>query len=249
MPRIFLPVSNEGGSINISGEKARYLIKVLRCQKGDHIEVFDGKGRAFRCLIRDITKKGVTAEVIDIQPCNTESPLNLILLQGLLKGEKMDMVIQKTTELGIKEIFPVITERSQLRDTGKVIRWRKIAEDASRQSGRSIIPVIHEPIGYRPVLDMICSMDWNSIPASQDMIKGLIFYEGGGLPLKDAVQRLVSRTSVFILIGPEGGFTRDEVQMAEKVGFLSVSIGRRIMRAETAAIVSIALVEFLMCEE
>lgn len=245
MPRIFLPITDESKIINITGEKAHYLIKVLRCEVGDHIEVLDGKGRFFQCVIRRLSRKEVEAEIISMHPYDTESPLNLVLLQGLLKGEKMDLVIQKTTELGIKEIYPVITERSQVRDTGKIPRWRMIAEDASRQSGRIVVPTIHEPLGYTAALSMI-----NSVAGYN--LKGFIFWERGGIPLKEALSKislsLYSRTfsPIYLLIGPEGGFTVEEVRQAEEGGLLTVSLGKRILRAETAAIVSTALIQFYL---
>src|SRR4030042_4477108 len=150
MPRIYLPaLSVSDNRIVLAGEKAHYLSTVLRCTKGDELTIFDGKGNCFRTLIERADKREVIAEVLGHFPCDFESPVHIILVQGLLKGEKMDWVIQKTTELGVREIIPVITERSQVRETRKVARWRKIAEEASRQSGRSIIPVIHEPVEFK----------------------------------------------------------------------------------------------------
>lgn len=257
MPRIFLPVTDESKIINITGEKAHYLTKVLRCREGDTIEVLDGKGKSFQCVIRGLSKKEVEAEIISMQPHDTESPLNLVLLQGLLKGEKMDLVIQKTTELGIREIYPVITKRSQVRETGKVIRWRKIAEDASRQSGRTVIPTIHEPIEYLDALRLINEeyerflLNLNS-SVMDYKLKGFIFWEGEGISLKEAVPKIspplhhFTPSPTYLLIGPEGGFTSEEVRLAEERGLVAVSLGQRILRAETAAIVSTALMQFLI---
>ncbi len=244
MPRIFLPVSqaDESGFLRIRDEKAHYLTKVLRCERGDNIEILDGRGRSLQCVIKDVSRKEIIVEITGLQPCDTESPLNLLLLQGLLKGDKMDLVIQKTTELGIKEIFPVVTERSQVRQTARVDRWRKIAEDASRQSGRAIIPVIHEPVEIGKILDSL-----NSEP------KGFIFWEGGGISIKEAViafkqpdDTRVPPSFLYLTIGPEGGFTEEEVKDARDHGLIPVSLGRRILRAETAAIVSTALIQSLL---
>lgn len=241
-PRIFFPVTDESSRISIAGEKAHYLTRVLRCRRGDIINVLDGKGNSFQCVIRELSKKAVSLEIIDVHPYDTESPLNLILLQGLLKGDKMDLVIQKTTELGIKEVCPVITERSQIKETDKVARWRKIAEDASRQSGRTVIPTIHDPI----------KMD--SFFESKGLkIRGFIFWEGGGTPLREAIHKVFpsplrpftdTDSPVYIFIGPEGGFTPPEVKRAEVSGLVSVSLGKRILRAETASIVTTALLQF-----
>ncbi len=103
-------------------------------------------------LILESDKKKVVLQIKEKFPCDIESRLNIILVQGLLKSPKMDLVIQKTTELGVKEIIPVVTERSQLRETSKITRWRRIAEEASRQSGRSLIPVIHELVELKKFL-------------------------------------------------------------------------------------------------
>lgn len=257
MPRIFLPITDESKIINITGEKAHYLTKVLRCKAGDHIEVLDGKGRSFHCVIQGLSRREVRVEVISMQPCDTESPLNLILFQGLLKGEKMDIVIQKTTELGIKEIYPVITERSQVRETGKIARWRKIAEDASRQSGRTVIPLIHEPVESHEALFIINEEYKKFLLTRSDSsgmdydLKGFIFWEGGGISLKDALSKIslprhfYTSLPIYIFVGPEGGFTAEEVRRAEEGGLITIALGKRILRAETAAIVSTALIQFL----
>ena len=166
---------------------------------------------------------------------NAESPLNLTLVQGILKGEKMDIVIQKATELGVKEIIPAITERSQIRQTRKVDRWRKIAEEASKQSGRTMIPVVHEPIEFNSLFTV-----HHSLP-----IKGFIFWEEGGVPLREAIHQFTD-SPIYLLVGPEGGFSKEEVSLAVSKGLITVSLGKRILRAETAAISAVALIQFLL---
>lgn len=218
-------------------------MSVLRCRTGDHFVAFDGSGTCFKAVIREARKREITAEVLETSSCNLESPLRSILVQGILKGEKMDMVIQKTTELGINEIIPAVTARSQLRDSRRVKRWRTIAEEASRQSGRSAVPDVHEPVELMPYLT---SCAFNS------KLNGLIFYEEGGMSLKHAYRMIQASFgthplphSLFLCIGPEGGFIKEEVQFAEQKGFRVVSLGKRILRAETAAIAAAALVQYL----
>jgi 16S rRNA (uracil1498-N3)-methyltransferase len=259
MPRIYLPISCIlDNLISITNEKAHYLTSVLRCGKGDELIIFDGKGDCFRTTILKADRREIITEVIEKFQCNAESNINITLVQGLLKGEKMDMVIQKTTELGVKEIIPVVTERSQLRETRKVARWRKIAEEASRQSGRSIIPVIHDPIKFFDILNLL---------RPSNKVKSLLFYEEGGVKLSEAVLRIGihdtgykmqdkrNRTScimhhaspcIYVVVGPEGGFTKEEVFLAKEKGLLVTSLGERILRAETAAISAVALVQFLL---
>ncbi|MFZ3136167.1 MAG: 16S rRNA (uracil(1498)-N(3))-methyltransferase [Thermodesulfovibrionales bacterium] len=236
MPRIYLPAPVFlNNRISITDEKAHYLASVLRCGKGDCLIIFDGKGNCFRTTIVTADKREVVAEVAEKIPCNLESDLNITLVQGLLKGEKMDMVVQKTTELGVKEILPVITGRSQLRDTKKIARWRKIAEEASRQSGRSMVPVVHETVKFDNFLSV------------HDSIHGLVFYEEGGVGLTEAVSSLIPRhSSFFVLIGPEGGFTKEEIMLAKEKGLIVTSLGKRILRAETAAISAVTLAQFLL---
>lgn len=238
MPRIYLPtVDIKKNQISITDEKAHYLTSVLRCRKGDGLIIFDGEGNCFRSIIAKSGKREVVAEVLERFSCNLESPLEIILAQGILKGEKMDLVIQKTTELGVRGIIPVVTERSQIRETRKIDRWRKIAEEASRQSGRSAAPVIHEAKAFG---EFFSGCDTQAVP------RGFIFYEEGGVRLSEAVSSFIPRPSSFsVIIGPEGGFTKEEVDCAKEKGFVAVSLGKRILRAETASISAVALVQFL----
>ncbi|MEK7197200.1 MAG: RsmE family RNA methyltransferase [Nitrospirota bacterium] len=298
--RIILPKEQiKGQRITISGEKARYLISVLRCNAGDELQVFDGEGSFYKSRISGIDNKEVKIDLLEKIPFDTESPLNLILIQGILKGDKMDWVIQKATELGVKEIIPAITERGQIRETRKAARWRKIAEEASRQSGRTMIPVVHEPIEFKLLLaqDVIArsvatkqshqseiallepalsdkarllrsARNDKSEGAHNDTrktLKGFIFWEEGGLSLKEAFQKIKTQNAdtppnptldkgghggvnsqLFVAIGPEGGFTKEEVRLAESRGLIATSLGKRILRAETAAISAVTLVQFLM---
>jgi len=236
MPRIFVsPTRVKDNLLSITGDNARYLASVLRCRKGDELLVFDGRGNCFKTKILKFGKREVTAEVLEKCICNTESHIDIFLIQGLLKGQKMDMVIQKVTELGVKEILPVITERSNLRETKKIFRWRKIAEEASKQCGRTIVPAIHEPLEFNRFFTS----------HEQSSRNGLIFWEEGGISLRKAVTK-ISSSPIYLLIGPEGGFTKEEVSLAEEKGFMRISLGKRILRSETAAISAVALVQFLL---
>lgn len=235
-----------GERVTISGEKARYLLAVLRCNAGDELQVFDGEGSFYKSRILGIDNKKVTIDLLDKISFDTESHLNLVLIQGILKGEKMDLVIQKTTELGVKEIIPAITERSQVRHTRKTDRWRKIAEEASKQCGRSKIPIVHEAVNF----DELFTIHY---PSPQN---GFIFYEEGGITVKEALkmgigssanpQPLNPNPAIFVAIGPEGGFTKEEISLAISKGLITVSLGKRILRAETAAISAVTLVQFLL---
>jgi 16S rRNA (uracil1498-N3)-methyltransferase len=240
MPRIFLPLEERPETIHITGDKARYLINVLRSRVGDELMVLDGKGSSYSTAITSITNRELYARVTGVIPCDTESKVHTILIQGALKGEKMELIIQKTTELGVNEIVPVTTERSQLKETKKVPRWEKIAEDASRQCGRSDVPKIHDLIPFREFFAP-------SSPHAQRFREsgGLFFWEGGGMHLAEAKHMLGGCRSLMLSIGPEGGFTKEEALMAQSRGFLPISMGNRILRAETAAIAATALVQYV----
>ncbi len=237
MIRIYVPpehLINKVG-IKLADDKAHYISSVVRYRVGDVIELIDGKGNAYSAAISLISGRDVFVDIIGEVESYAESPLNIALCQAILKGEKMDMIVQKATELGVKEIFPIITERCIVRETRKLKRWRKIAEEAAEQCARAVVPYIHEPKEYNHWL-----MSQNT-----KELNGFIFWEEGGISLKEAVAR-VSPTNIYIFIGPEGGLTPDEVVMSEERGLIRTSLGKGILRAETAAIVSLALVKFLL---
>lgn len=235
MLRIYLPNAHSvNNQISVTADKARYLASVLRCKEGDELVIFNGAGDCFKTEISKAGKKEVIAAVLEKFRCNPESPVNITLVQSLLKGEKMDLVIQKTTELGVREIVPVVTERSQLRETRKTARWQKIAEEASRQSGRTVIPVVHGPVFFQDIF-------------KGNDLKGFIFYEEEGVRLSDSVSSFISHpSSLFIVIGPEGGFTKKEVELAKEKGLVAASLGKRILRAETAAIAAVTLAQYAL---
>jgi 16S rRNA (uracil1498-N3)-methyltransferase len=235
MLRIYLSNTHSvNNQISITADKAHYLASVLRCKEGDALVIFNGAGNCFKTKISKVGKKEVIADVLEKFPCNLESPVNITLVQSLLRGEKMDLVVQKTTELGVREIVPVVTERSQLRETRKTARWQKIAEEASRQSGRTVIPVVHEPVSFQ---DIFTGND----------LKGFIFYEEGGERFSDAVSSFIPHpSSLFIVVGAEGGFTKEEVELAKAKGLVAASLGKRILRAETAAIAAVTLAQYAL---
>jgi len=233
MTRLFLEGTiQKERVILLAGEKAHYLSTVLRCKTDDTLIVTDSSGSTYSARISAINKKQTSIEITGSFHLNSESPLDIVLAQGLLKGEKMDLVIQKATELGVKEIAPVITERSQIRETRKLQRWQKIAEEASRQCGRSRIPLIHEPAVFETVL------------MTPGQHKGIICWEKDGAPFSAAVDEFKGEKRIVLCLGPEGGFSEKEVKTAKDRGFTVASLGKRILRAETAAIASIAILQY-----
>jgi 16S rRNA (uracil1498-N3)-methyltransferase len=219
-------------------DKARHVVSVMRCKKDDEITIFDGQGRSYVAQITGTQKRNVSIDILQESTIDTESSAHLVLCQGILKGEKMDSVIQDSVELGIKEIIPLITGRSQVKETRKTKRWRKIAEEAAEQCGRSVVPDIREPQTFGNFLTSFISAE---------APHGIIFWEEGGFPLEEAFNTAgLSNAGPFLLfIGPEGGLLTSEVEMAESRGFIRATLGRRILRAETAAVVAVALIQFL----
>lgn len=216
-----------GKIIELSKDDKNYLFRVLRCSKGDLISISDGKGKDFHARILDKN----LLEIIKEFKYTEEYP-NLILCQALLKGEKMDFIIQKSTELGVKKIIPIVSERCILKNTNKIERWRKIAKEATEQSGSSTVPEIDSLKSFD---NLINSID-----------NGLLFWEKTETSLIDAFCELNVSKPIFLIVGPEGGFSSEEVNKALIKGIKIASLGKRILRAETASIVSLSLVNFLL---
>jgi len=236
MPRLYLnSIPTDEKTIFITGEESRYIRNVLRMGAGDEFTVFDSTGAHFKAEIKRVGKTSVVAELMEALPPAEEPAHKLVLLQGILKGRKMDYVIQKATELGVAEIVPVATSRSQVRETRKHDRWQKIALEASRQSWRTTVPEVAEPATFKDYLE----------GASQ--LRGCIFWEEGGASLKK-MKFEASEEPFVIAIGPEGGFTAQEVEIARAKGLEVGSLGNRILRAETAAVSAVTIVQFLLGE-
>ncbi len=220
-----------GNNVIIAGNDYRHIVKVLRFSVNDKIILFDVKGLEYDCVIKEILKKELTLEIINQYTINRESDLNIILFQAITKGDKMDLIVQKATELGVNSIYPVATERSEVRNTNKISRWQKIADESIKQCGRTKSPSVNTEIKFNEVFD---------IPKSD---LNLIFYENEkSLKIKN-LKNNKNINSVSILIGPEGGFSENEVKIAELSNYKSISVGPRILRSETASITAIILLQ------
>jgi 16S rRNA (uracil1498-N3)-methyltransferase len=240
MIRLFLPPELLiPEQITITGDQARYLSLVLRVKPGDHLNIFDGSGYKYDCTILKSHKKEVIAEKLKKVPYSVESPLSITLAQGLPKSDKMDLIVQKATELGVNRIIPLITERSQIRHSEKAERWRKIALSASQQSGRDKIPQIDEPVSYKEFFYPA------SEKGSEGRLNGLIFSEEHKeRNLKKILTDIKYVNNITLLIGPEGGFAKEEVKAAVEKGFMEVSFGPRILRTETAPIAAMSIIQY-----
>lgn len=256
MIRIFLPPEElTAEQIVITGDQARHLSLVLRVNPGDAVTIFDGTGYRYECRILQCHKKEVSAKLLKKTPCSAESPVSITLAQGIPKGDRMDLIIQKSTELGVRKIIPLITERSQVRHTDKVERWKKIAFSASQQSGRDKMPEIHEPLMFNDYINKIPPLLRVNTGRSYPLLekggeggfinKGIIFSEEHkDRNMKKVLSGFKDIKNIISLIGPEGGFSREEVKAAVEKGFIEASLGPRILRTETAPLAALSIIQY-----
>jgi len=238
--RIYLPpeLVRQWSGIVLPPVKARHIATVMRYKAGDDFLIVDGEGKAYKAVIAAIQGREVIADILGETEPPPAFPFHLALCAGLLKGEKMDLVAQKATELGAREIIPLITERCQLRETRKVERWRKISEESVEQCGGVFLPVVHEPVLFGRFITEY-SADNNN--------HGLIFMEDWGKPADEALNmKTGSMNRIHLLVGPEGGFTPEELAAAEHAGFVRTTLGGSILRAETASIAALAITRFIL---
>jgi 16S rRNA (uracil1498-N3)-methyltransferase len=215
-------------------------MKVLRLRAGDFVTVFDNTGWEHEAIIETLTSERGELKIVESHPSDREPSIAINLAVGLTKGEKLDWVIEKATELGVTTIIPFSSNYTVPKLDGDKIqkrseRWRKIAVSAAKQCGRSRIPEVRS----------LCSFE-NFVRESWPETLKLIFWENETeQSLRELFQKCRETKSVLLAIGPEGGFSKREVELASAQGFQSVHMGRRILRAETAAIAALAVVQFL----
>lgn len=237
MARFFVPENNiNGDKVIITGSDVKHITRVLRLTPGEKIDVAAGAGKEFEVIIREITNKEVLCQIAAQRNVSTEPPVSLTLYQGLPKSDKMELVIQKVTEVGITRVVPVICERTVVKlDDKKAserqVRWQRIAEEAAKQSRRTAIPEVSAPISFTSAVSQINSDIFAIMPWEEHSANGL-----------KEMLKPVSGKHIAVFIGPEGGFTRSEAELAKNKGIRLVSLGPRIMRTETAGIITVAIV-------
>lgn len=237
MTRLYIPgLGPDPQEIIPDKENIHYLSDVLRCGSGDTVVVFDGTGREFTCTVKK-DQRSMILSVLSMSVSENIPLRNVVHLQGMLKGQKMDLVVQKLAELGVSRFIPVITERSQVRSSSKRSRWEKISLEASRQCRRTDVMKVSEPMDMDGVIDLLAE----EYPEALKMV----FYEGKGRDLSSFAETIGKAKELILFIGPEGGFPESEVTRLERSGFDPVLLGNLIMRAETAAITSAGLVQYI----
>ena len=225
-----------GERVKIEGGDARKLVTVLRRNTGDRIEVIDSAAQRFDATI-EVDRRSVFATLSERIAATEEPPtFSISVAQAVPKGQKMDFVIEKLTELGAAEILPFYCERTVPRRSRRDERWERLAAAAARQSGRSTIPAVLPAADFESILDRFSRYD-----------RVLFLWElAEQLPLRDRLpQLLASVHSILVIVGPEGGFSSEEALLAQENGANLVSIGSRIVRTETAALVMLAILNYL----
>jgi 16S rRNA (uracil1498-N3)-methyltransferase len=237
LSRIYHPAPlAKDGQITLTGHAANHVSRVLRLGEGAKLTLFNGDGGDYAATIQSIGRRDVTLAVHEFQPVERESPLDITLLQGICRGQRMDWLLQKCTELGVARIQPVLSDRVVVKLSGeraekKLEHWRGVVIGACEQSGRAKLPQISAPESLQTAITCL----------PEDTAR-LVMDPAGTDRLSPSIGR--SR-AVIILTGPEGGLTNGERQAAIKAGFKSLRIGPRILRTETAPIVMISILQYL----
>ena len=239
MPVLFVsPEPIDQQTISVTGDVLVHLRDSLRITVGETLWLNNGQGAKFRVAITEVSKRAVTGRILEtIQEPPRQTP-RLILGQSLLKGEKMDWVIQKATELGVSEIVPIESQHSVVqlkadRVDHQLARWQRIALEAAQQSEQWRIPTIATPDSLSELLTS----------RATDMLTLMLAERREGKSLQTVNLPQDARGSILVLIGPEGGWSQEEAQIAEQAGIVSITLGQHILRSETAAIAAISILQ------
>jgi 16S rRNA (uracil1498-N3)-methyltransferase len=235
LTRVYLDAELQtGGRLRVEGSAGNHIVRVLRLRVGDALTLFNGHGGEYAGSIEEIRRDTVVVSVLERREVDRESPCQLTLAQGISRGERMDWVVQKATELGVWRIAPIFTERSvvqldERQALRKIQHWRAIAVAACEQSGRNRLPEITQPVGLYELLEQRTSSG-----------TALLLSPGAPLRIADIANAAATMT---VLIGPEGGLADLEQEAAVRSGFTPVRLGPRVLRTETAAVCALTLLQ------
>ena len=223
----------------ITGEEAQHISRVLRMKKGDRVTLCDGEGFFYEAVLTDFADKSVTAEILSKREAETEPQVKVTVFQGIPKNPKLETIVQKLTEIGAVRLVPMDTKRAvaKLDKENKVERLRKIAREAAKQSKRGIVPEVLSPMSFKDAVKMAAEADIALIP----------YEEEREISLKRALSGKTPKT-VSVMIGPEGGFDSEEITLAKENGITSVTLGKRILRTETAPLAVCAAILYELGE-
>ena len=234
------PQQISGDKIRIEGGDVNHMKNVLRMKLHEKAEISDGESRTYLCEVEAYEEDVAVLHILEEMEADTEPASKLYLFQGLPKSDKMELIVQKAVELAVYQVIPVAMKRSVVRlddkkAAKKADRWNSIAESAAKQAGRSRIPEVTMPLSYNEALKMAEELDVTLLP-----------YElAGGMEVtREVIRQIKSGQSVGIFIGPEGGFEPEEVDAAVSMGAKVITLGRRILRTETAGLATLAVLMF-----
>lgn len=228
----------EENLITVTGSDVNHIKNVLRMKPGDEIIICNGQGKDCYCIINKVSEGAISCEIKSIQSTDTELNNKITLFQGLPKKDKMELIIQKAVELGVHEIIPVMTKRvivkleDKKKEEKKLERWQAIAEGAAKQSNRGIIPKVKPVISFEDAVRMAGSMDFCLLP--YENARGMQY-------TRELMQELPKYNTIGLFIGPEGGFEEAEVERAKLNNIHPITLGKRILRTETAGMAALAM--------
>jgi len=234
------PEAVSADTVRISGGDVNHIKNVLRMHPGEQIVILDGSGMEYRCEIEAIAEE-VLARILEAKKTEAELSVRLLLFQGLPKKDKMELIIQKAVELGVSEIIPVLTKRTVVKledkkkEQKKLERWQAIAEAAAKQSGRGVIPKVCEAVKFSEAVKMAEELDESLIP--YELAEGMD-------EARERIRSLHGKNTIGIFIGPEGGFAEEEIAVVAKAGIHPITLGKRILRTETAGLCILSVIMF-----
>lgn len=240
MPRFFVSEDQiKKDHVTITGSDANHIQNVLRLKVGDAIDILNSTSKIYAAKIVKESKEEIKCEIVSVRSIKSEPAIKVTIAQSLPKGHKMDLIVQKCTELGVHKIIPFLSERTVIKlgkekKRERALRWQRIAKSSAEQSGRGIIPHIEEIKTFEELLDYPKQYDLSLIPWEMEEKK----------TLKETLKGNKKIKSIAIAIGPEGGFSRDEIEKAKKTGFIPITLGRRILRTETAPLVILSMISY-----
>lgn len=226
--------------VYIDGTDVNHIKNVLRMRIGEEVTVSDGNGRSYLCKIQTFEKEQAVLEIVGEKATDSELPSKIYLFQGLPKQDKMELIVQKAVELGAYQVIPVATRRAvvkldEKKAAKKVVRWQQIAESAAKQAGRGYVPEVHAVMDYKEALEYAKELDVVLIP--YELATGMG-------ETKQILASIRKGASIGVFIGPEGGFEREEVERALETGVKAITLGKRILRTETAGLTTLAVLMF-----
>lgn len=234
------PSWRKQNKIYMDGSEVVHMKNVLRIKPGESVKISDGQGTEYLCEVERYEEQAVILDIVSEAVSDCELPSRIYLFQGLPKSDKMELIIQKAVELGAYEIVPVVTERTvvkldEKKAEKKVQRWNAISLSAAKQSGRSLIPEVKKVLTFKEALDYAKKLNVLLIP--YELAKGME-------ETKSILEAIAPGQSVGVFIGPEGGFREAEVELAVSYGAKPITLGKRILRTETAGLAALSVLMF-----